>query len=342
MGKRKSLLSLLCAIISIFSVVGCSPSNDNQTSDNSSHTESSEEIKESEGLEYELSSDKTYYIVKGIGTCTDTKLVIPETYENLPVKEIFGSSTYSLGAFYLTEQITSVVLSDNITSIGKNAFVACPNLEKIVIGKNVASIGENAFRLCSRLVSIEIPVENPYYKIVDGNLYTKDGKCLVQYALGKQDETFVIPAEVNVIGVGAFSGCRSLTQINIHNAVTTIEERAFSSCYNLASIEIPDSVVEIGDGIFAECGNLKSAVMGRGVSQISREMFNECDTLQSVTFSNNVFFIGYHAFSYCSKLTSITFEGTKEEWEAIEKNDKWRDNSAITTVECAHETITLE
>lgn len=342
MKKRRNLLGLPCAIISMFLVAGCAPSNDNENSDSSSQIADSEEIKDSEGLEYELSNDGTYYIVKGIGTCTDIKLVIPETHENLPVKEIFGSSAYYSGAFYLNEQITSVVLSDNITSIGSNAFLACNNLEEVVLGKNVTNIGNNAFRLCSRLVSIETPVENASYKTVDGNLYTKDGKCLVQYALGKQDETFSIPTEVTVIGVGAFSGCRSLTQIYIHNGVTAIGERAFSSCYNLTSIEIPDSVVEIGDGIFAECGSLKSAVMGCGISQISREMFNECNQLQSITFGNNISFIGYHAFCYCQKLTNITFNGTKEEWEAIEKNNKWYEDSAITTVECAHDIIALE
>ena len=35
---------------------------------------------ESQGLEYELSSDGTYYVVIGIGTCTDTDLVIPLAY----------------------------------------------------------------------------------------------------------------------------------------------------------------------------------------------------------------------------------------------------------------------
>ena len=43
--------------------------------------------KPSEGLDYTL-VDNTYYIVNGIGDCTDTVVVIPSTYERLPVKEI--------------------------------------------------------------------------------------------------------------------------------------------------------------------------------------------------------------------------------------------------------------
>ena len=44
-----------------------------------------EEIKEE--LAYELSSDESYYIVTGIGTITDTDIVIPESYKGLPVKK---------------------------------------------------------------------------------------------------------------------------------------------------------------------------------------------------------------------------------------------------------------
>ncbi len=41
----------------------------------------------SAGLEYELSSDGTYYTITGIGTCKDRDVIIPSEYKNLPVKE---------------------------------------------------------------------------------------------------------------------------------------------------------------------------------------------------------------------------------------------------------------
>ena len=45
------------------------------------------ELSYTEGLEYTLSSDKTYYIVTGIGTASGD-IIIPDTHEGLPVKEI--------------------------------------------------------------------------------------------------------------------------------------------------------------------------------------------------------------------------------------------------------------
>ena len=42
----------------------------------------------SEGLTYELNIHKDGYIVTGMGTCTDTRVVIPSTYNGLPVMSI--------------------------------------------------------------------------------------------------------------------------------------------------------------------------------------------------------------------------------------------------------------
>lgn len=70
----------------------------------------------SEGLAYTLSDDKTYYIVTGMGECTDTELYIPAEYEGLPVKEI-GES-----AFEFNKTITKISLPEEIVTIGNNAF----------------------------------------------------------------------------------------------------------------------------------------------------------------------------------------------------------------------------
>ena len=58
---------------------------------------------------------------------------------------------------------------------------------------------------------------------------------------------------VTAIGDNAFSGCRSLTSINIPEHVRHIGIMAFSYCSNLTLINIPKSVESISRGAFYGC-----------------------------------------------------------------------------------------
>ena len=83
-------------------------------------------------LEYKL-VDNTYYEVTGIGSITDTDIVIPETYNELPVKTI-AASAFKDGA-----NLTSVEIGNSVTTIGASAFQSCANLTSVEIGNSVIS-----------------------------------------------------------------------------------------------------------------------------------------------------------------------------------------------------------
>lgn len=81
-----------------------------------------------------------------------------------------------------------------------------------------------------------------------------------------------IPEGVTEIEEDAFMLCTALTSISIPNSVTEIGRLAFCGCTGLASINIPDSVTEIGERAFEGCPNLTiHAPSGSYAEQYARE-----------------------------------------------------------------------
>ena len=100
----------------------------------------------SEGLEFR--QDNNEYTVIGIGSCTDKKLVIPESYNGRAVTFIEKS------AFSGNTTIESVVIPEGMTSIGAGAFENCTSLKSVSIGGRVMYLAENAFNGCTALTEI--------------------------------------------------------------------------------------------------------------------------------------------------------------------------------------------
>ena len=114
-----------------------------------------------------------------------------------------------------------------------DAFCSCIRLTSVVIPGSVTSIASSAFSGCSSLAEIKVSENNQNFKDIDGNLYSKDGKTLVQYACGKRDTSFTIPNSVETISRYALMGCNSLTEIVIPTSVTSIDEYVFAGCTGL-------------------------------------------------------------------------------------------------------------
>lgn len=111
--------------------------------------------------------------------------------------------------------------------------------------------------------------------------------------------------EVLEIGNSAFSGCTSLTSINIPQSVTAIGWNAFSGCTALATIIIPKGVSSIGSGAFSDCKSLASITIPDIVTKIEVYTFSGCTSLASIIIPDNVTVVIGGAFRGCTNLTSI-------------------------------------
>ena len=151
----------------------------------------------SNGLQYTINPDGQSYSVTGIGTCTDTDIVIPETYEGLPVTSIGD------GAFSGCSLLTSINISNSVTSIGEDAFYNCSSLISIVIPDSVTSIGNNAFYGCSSLIIYCEAKEQPIGWESDWNKL--DSESEIHVVWNKKNEVYVSISFDNIFNRTSFS-----------------------------------------------------------------------------------------------------------------------------------------
>ncbi len=193
--------------------------------------------------------------------------------------------TKPAGDITIPEAVTYESTTYNVTSIGEWAFSYCDGLTTVTIPNSVTNIGEWAFIKCTGLTEIVVESSNPNFSSEDGVLFNKNKTNLIQYAIGKTNNSYIIPNSITNISKWAFYECTGLTEITIGNSVTNIGEWAFIKCTGLTEITIGNSVTDIGEGAFYKCTGLTT-----------------------VTIPNSVTNIGDGAFSYCTGLTEINIE----------------------------------
>lgn len=312
-------------------------------------------------LEVKLKSngnDDSYYIITGIGSCTDDDLVIPSAIEGVPVSEI------SSDAFCNNNQIKSVFCGSRVTKIGDRAFLNCTNLKKVTVPDSVIKIGKEAFECCA--VS----------ELVLSNRITEIGESAFQLCLNLK--SVKLPESLTAISDNTFNGCSNLTTVELSSMTESIGYQAFGGT-GISSISIPKSVQTISAGAFngtkierfdvdednvCFCsidgclfskdktelliyprGRQGEYVVPDGVTQIAENAFFNCNniTLPSslrsissaafVTGSNSLTVNINTGLEYICEYAFVTpgsgnpviinFDGTKEEWNSIDKSDKW-------------------
>ena len=164
-------------------------------------------------------------------------VIIPNSVTNIGAKAFFdctslkscklSNSLTSIprGLFYNCSNLQSITLPDSIISIGFVAFEYCSNLEHIDFGSSFQADkgywGNSIFRGCEKLTSFSVSKNNKNYKTIDGLMYTKDGKKLVQCPPGYTGQV-KIPDGVENIKSG-WGGCTKISSYYIPSSVKEID-----------------------------------------------------------------------------------------------------------------------
>ena len=87
-------------------------------------------------------------------------------------------------------------------------------------------------------------------------MFDETKSVFICYPSWKARGEVFIPESVNTLGRGAFSGCKYMKKINLHN-VSIIKKSYFTNCDNLEKVYCFDLVQYIVDWVFKHCNNLK-------------------------------------------------------------------------------------
>ena len=245
--------------------------------------------------------------------------IVSNTYNDNHGVITFDGPVTSIGtdAFYSCQTMVSITLPDSVTKIGSWAFASCTSLgnitipdsvstigerafsssgiESVTIGNGVTSIGKYAFGFCRSLTEIMIPESVTTIQSwafagcsnlqkFTGKYSADNGRCLIKdsaiisYA-ESSGATYIIPDSVTKIGEAAFYAC-DLTDVTLHDNITSIAASAFRECKQLVNINIPDSVTQIGKEAFYSCTKLSDITIGRNVSTIGSSAFSNLSSKQ--------------------------------------------------------------
>ena len=102
-------------------------------------------------LEYEELEDGTVEITKFVSS-SSTDIELPSVIDGKAVTSI-GESVFNVNFVEACSNLTSIVIPDNVVSIGDYAFRGCTSLADVTIPESVISIGDSAFKGCTSLTT---------------------------------------------------------------------------------------------------------------------------------------------------------------------------------------------
>ena len=163
-----------------------------------------------------------------------------------------------MGYFGIVEKLKKIELEEGIESL-EDIFPGCTAVKTITIPNSLRTLDGLVFSDFKSLRNIVLAKDNSYFVVENNVLYSKDKKRIIR-ALPCIGPHYVVPKSVRVIDRLAFSGCKHLEDITIHNQVRNIGNGAFKGCKKLKRIELPKKIKIIEQYSFDGCTSLSDVV----------------------------------------------------------------------------------
>jgi len=263
-------------------------------------------------LEFSLLEDGTYR-VDGFVDLSVLHLVIPSTYNNIPVTTIRNSAFEPQrgiwGGIY-TAPIESVIIEEGITTVGSEAFVDC-GAKSFILPDSIIEVGSEAFNLQdSYTINYPINVKHIgdlafcHANFTDGVIEI-DGVTLQGTPFQQTNVKKVVFSSVyKELPHGIFQGCGELEEVVLPTGLESIPSHAFYQCLSLKEIVLDENIKEIEESAFYQCLSLKEIVIGENIKEIEEYAFFNSG-LEKVSFKGENIWIEPRVFGSCKNLNAL-------------------------------------
>ena len=206
---------------------------------------------------------------------------------------------------------------------------------KIILPDTVSSnLSGTVFNGMNKLSTIELSSTSKNLKLVDGNLYSYDGKRFIKYmgtskiftvpegvetlvcrCITKSMTTLNLPSTLKVIEGWSLASMSGVNLLNIPASVTTMYTYSFHANTKLRVAEGNSTYKSIDDVLILNKAGTKVIMANKNattynipntVTEIGKNAFYGCSKITSITIPDSVTTIGAGAFESCSSLTEIT------------------------------------
>lgn len=261
-----------------------------------------------------------------------------------------GVKTIGNNAFKSRVGLEKIVLPNSVIEIGDNAFTYCENLKKVVFSSNLVKIGNSSFDHCTNLEEVAFPNS---LQIIGNQTFRDCWKM----------QKVVLPKSMKEIGNSAFDRCFALKTFVMPNTVEKCDQILvgygreyfdffgpsqdvweYEDCFNTV-----DDCKYVGDEnnpcvaliynhsaeseIVAKEGTKFIMDCHGGMEEKRTFCISKVVIPHSVTYLGDSILLGPLGKKLPqSKQVIIEYDGSKEDWDKIEKTKRFADDSRITVI----------